>query len=105
MSSWEFPCFTFVLINQWFKKAWKKEYGEGNLAQRKKHIFIGDLTLEDNLVLILMAQGYSEKPAEKLAGQIIEEEQISFCAKHQMATCPGDAKLKFFQLQDRLLED
>lgn len=95
---------TFVLLNQWFKKAWKREYGEGNLAQGKKHIFIGDLTLEDNLVLILMAQGYSEKPAEKLAGQIIEEEQISFCAKHQMATCPGDAKLKFFQLQDKLLE-
>ena len=100
-----FYFFTFVLINQWFKKAWKKEYGEGNLIQEKKHIFISDLTLEDNLALILIAQGYSEKTAESLVGQMVEEKKISFCAKHQMATCPGEAKLIFFQLQDKLLED
>ncbi len=96
---------TFVLLNYLFKKAWKKEYGEGNLVQEKKHIFIGDLTLEDNLALILIAQGYSEKSAESLVGQMVEEEKLSFCAEHQMATCPGETKLIFFRLQDKLLED
>lgn len=100
-----FYSLTFILLYHWSKKMWNKEYGGKILEWEKRQIYIRDLTLEDNLVLILLAQDYSEKAAENLVGQMVAEAKISFCAKRKMETCPVEEKQIFFRLQDKLLAD
>lgn len=66
-------------------------------------IFIAELSLSDNLKLILLTQGFSERVAEELVAQMIEEKGISFCAKRSMAGVVKE-RIVFYELQDRLLE-
>lgn len=84
-----------------FAKVWNgKNHVDGQETER---IYISDLTMQENLMLIFMAQGYSEKAAGKMAEVAIKNSGIDYCAKRKMGMCPGDEKLVFFKLQDELL--
>lgn len=72
--------------------------------EENQRIYIGELSVKDNLILILMAQGYSEKAAEQMTEILLAEREIRFCANRLMEQMAGgDERIKFFEIQDQLL--
>ena len=94
----------FVLYMVWRGMLNRRLEGlrEGADASKENHIFVGQLSLLDNLKLILMAQGFSEKTSEEVIFPLLKEKQIHYCAKRLMFREVGEARLIFFELQDRL---
>lgn len=75
-----------------------KVYGTGETMR----IFIAELSLFDNLRLILLAQGFKEEAAENLVMQMLEEKGIRFLANRCMSSVVKE-RIVFYELQDRLL--
>lgn len=85
-------------------KTWKRENAAEEVFGRDDvmRIFIAELTLSDNLKLILLAQGFKENVAQGLVTQMLEEKEIRFCANRCMAGVVNE-RIVFYELQDRLL--
>ncbi len=58
--------------------------------------FIRNLTLEDNIVLYLRANGYSAKATKGLCKTILKEKEINYCAKRRMEIL-GERELNRFR--------
>ncbi len=69
-----------------------------------QRIYIADYSVEENLELVLMSQGFSHGLAVTLVDLAMKENGIEFCAKRSMDMCPSDEKLVFFDLQEELME-
>ncbi|MCM1245571.1 MAG: hypothetical protein NC293_08030 [Roseburia sp.] len=66
-------------------------------------LFISELTIFDNLKLILLVQGFKENVADGLVMQMLEEKEIRFLANRCMSGVVKE-RVVFYELQDRLLE-
>lgn len=85
-----------------------KRWNRGNAAEEAfgrddvMRIFIAELTLLDNLKLILLAQGFKENASQEFVIQMLEEKGIRFLANRCMAGVVKE-RIVFYELQDRLL--
>nr|MBP3597843.1 hypothetical protein [Eubacterium sp.] len=68
-----------------------------------QRIYISDYSVEDNLELVLMSQGFSHSLATTLVDLAMQENGIEFCAKRSMDMCPREEKLVFFDLQEEFM--
>lgn len=64
--------------------------------------YIEDLSLLDNICLCLLAHGYSPKAAAAVAGRMLEEKEIAFCAKRKMGMLAMEQKICFSEIMSEL---
>lgn len=114
MEFWRiYPCIPLLLLlflvlalsilSVLYLKVWDKTMKKDISFGASEHRYIGELSLAENLELILIAQGYSEKAAQNLVKEVVSQKEIAFCANHIMSLCPGREKMTFYKLQEELL--
>ena len=81
---------------------WNRAYNRRlfNIEKMDDHLFISDLSVIDNLKLILIAQGFSENAAARNIKPLLDERGI--CANHKLNRFVE--KIIFFEIQDLLLK-
>ncbi len=87
---------------------WNKKYNsvsEVNDENTGKYPYIKELSLIDNLKLILVAQGISEEAAIEMLLPLLKEKGIEFCANRRMSQVTGDERIIFLKLQGDLMEN
>lgn len=95
-----------VIMAALYRLVWNRQYRRQMKefqANDKKRRYVEDLTLFDNLKLILLAQGFSERGADELVKQVLDEKQIRFCAGRPVGGVIGDERTAFYDLQDQLM--
>ncbi len=101
--------FVYAMVRLYFaccRNAFETNETIDNLFVKRgvRRIYLEDFTVEENLQLVLMAQGFSSGLALTLTKLEMRERQIEFCAKRPMAMCPGDEKLVFYDLQEEFMQ-
>lgn len=97
-----------VIMVMLYRLVWNKKYRrlveDFRTDEKEGRMYVDDLTLFDNLKLILLAQGFSESGADELLKQMLGEKQILFCARRPLAAVIGEERVSFYDLQDRLMK-
>lgn len=77
------------------------EYLESCPLQR---LYIDDLSVKDNLVLLLSAQGYKNKWAEEYVASVLEEREVSYCKSRRADMLSQEERMIINKIRDELLQ-
>ncbi len=77
------------------------EYLESCPPQR---LYIDDLSVKDNLVLLLSAQGYKAKWAEEYVAAVLEEREVSYCRNRRADMLSHEERMIVNKIRDELLQ-
>lgn len=77
------------------------EYLEDCPLQR---LYIDDLSVKDNLVLVLSAQGYKPKWAEEYVAAVLGEREVSYCKNRRADMLSQEERMIINKIRDELLQ-
>ena len=69
-----------------------------------QRLYIDDLSVKDNLVLILSAQGYKSKWAEEYVASVLEEREVSYCKNRRADMLSQEERMIINKIRDELLQ-
>lgn len=67
-------------------------------------LYIDDLSVKDNLVLALTAQGYQTAWAEEYVAQELEEQEISYCRSRKMGMISDEERIVINKIREKFLD-
>lgn len=74
----------------------------GNCPLQK--LYIDDLSVKDNLVLVLSAQGYKIKWAEEYVALVLEKREVSYCKNRRADMLSQEERMIINEVRDELLQ-
>lgn len=92
-------CFANMYLKDRYLTQTQKYLGETELLN---YLYIKDLSVTDNLILILLAQNYSEREAARMVKGFLIERDIYYRGR-RMDRLDIQKKFEFYQLRDELL--
>ena len=92
----------FLYVCWW--AIWNRAYNRllFSIEKTDSHLFVSYLSIMDNLKLILVAQGFSEKAAVRSIKPVLAKRGI--CAGNMLHQFIGNEKFIFFEIQDTLMD-
>lgn len=69
-----------------------------------QRLYIDDLSVKDNLVLVLSAQGYKSKWAEEYVASVLEEREVSYCKNRRADMLSQEERMIINKIRDELLQ-
>ncbi|MCI9538348.1 MAG: hypothetical protein HFG35_08785 [Eubacterium sp.] len=67
-------------------------------------LYIDDLSVKDNLVLLLSAQGYKAKWSEEYVAAVMEEREVSYCKNRRADMLSHEERMIINKIRDELLQ-
>lgn len=89
----------FMLI---FRNGVKKRASDALLHSDERYLYIGDLSVGDNLKIFLLAEGYSDRAASGMARQLLEEAELGYCVDRPMERITGEERIRFLACREKL---
>lgn len=92
----------FLYVCWW--AIWNRTYNRFlfSIEKTDTHLFVSYLSIMDNLKLILVAQGFSEKAAVRNIKPLLDQRGV--CAENMLHQFTGNEKFIFFEIQDILMD-
>ena len=69
-----------------------------------QRLYIDDLSVKDNLVLVLSAQGYKSKWAEEYVAVVLGEREVSYCKNRRADMLSQEERMIINKIRDELLQ-